>query len=206
MFEVILGQDIVTVEIPYHIFSDNDFPLDFTSTTMEAAVPGLTDIIGFDVPMSAKFTNRGAPRFIFTIDEMSVMFNLDVEYYTEDYSRKLFKIHYDNILVKFDMTLENNFDLRVMWQEITMEDARIEDDQNMFTIRDQEKADQHIMDFFNWSLDFILPWVQVTKPPGLCKFLLPQDIPGLVHFDELEMAIKNNYLDFGMNPRFVIPT
>jgi len=109
MFEVILGRDVVQVDIPYWIFAANQFPLDFTSTTLEAAVPGLTDIIGFDVPLSARFFNRGAPRFIFTKDEMYVTYNLAVDIFTEDFSRKLFKVHYDNVEVKFDMVLENNF-------------------------------------------------------------------------------------------------
>jgi len=86
-----------------------------------------------------------------------------------------------------------------------MESARLEDCQAMFSIRDQERADQHIMDFFNWSLDFILPWVQVARPPGLCKFVLPQDIPGLVHFDSLVLSVEERYLNLGMSPRFAIP-
>jgi hypothetical protein len=62
-----------------------------------------------------------------------------------------------------------------------------------------------MMDFFDWSLDFILPWVQYSKPPGLCKFKIPKDIPGLVHFDALVLSVEHRYLNFGMNPRFVIP-
>jgi len=125
MFEVILGQDMIQVDIPYWIFSANNFPLDFTSTTMEAAVPGLTDVIGFDVPMSARFYNRGAPRFIFTKNEMYVTFNLAVDYFDENFTKKMFKIYYDNVEVKFDMVLENNFELNVNWESITMEDARL---------------------------------------------------------------------------------
>jgi hypothetical protein len=136
MFEVILGEDLVTVEIPYRIFAANNFPLDFTSTTMEAAVPGLTDVIGFDVPLSAKFTNRGAPRFVFTKDEMYITYNLVADIYNEDFSKRLFKIHYDNIEIKFDMELNNNFDLSVDWEQVSMENARIENVENLFTIRD----------------------------------------------------------------------
>lgn len=61
------------------------------------------------------------------------------------------------------------------------------------------------MDFFDWSLDFILPWVQVTKPEGMCKFKIPQTIPGLVSFETLSLQIKYNYLKFGMDLKFDIP-
>ena len=54
-------------------------------------------------------------------------------------------------------------------------------------------------DFFKWSLDLILPWVQLKKPPGLCKFDLPINIPGLMHFNQIKMAVKENYLNFGFD-------
>ena len=79
-------------------------------------MPGLTDVIGFDVNLSARFYNVGAPRFIFTEDEMYITYNLAVDYYTEDYSKKLFKINYDNVEVKFDMELDTNFNLNVNWE------------------------------------------------------------------------------------------
>jgi hypothetical protein len=105
MFEVILGKDVIQVDIPYWIFAANNFPLDFTSTTMEAAVPGLTDVIGFDVPLSARFFNRGAPKFIFTTNEMYITYNLAADIFNEDYSRRLFKVYYDNVEIKFTMVL-----------------------------------------------------------------------------------------------------
>lgn len=126
--------------MPYSAFAANQFPLDFTSTTMEAAVPGLTEVIGFDVPLSARFFNRGAPRFIFTKDEMYVTYNLAVDIYNEDFSRKLFKLYFDNVEVKFDMKLDN-FLLTVDWEQVSMQNARLEDCEALFTIRDQEKAD-----------------------------------------------------------------
>lgn len=159
-----MGGNGVQIDIPYKVFAENNFPLDFTSTTMEAAVPGLTDVIGFDIPLSARFFNHGAPRFIFSKDEMYIKYSLAVDIFTEDWSKKLFKVYYDDVEVKFDMVLDDNFHLNVEWEEVTMEAARLEDCEGLFSIRDQEKADQHMMDFFDWTLDFILPWVQVTKP------------------------------------------
>ena len=93
-----------------------DFPLDFSSTTMEAAVPGLTDIIGFDVPLSGRFFNNGAPKFIFNKNEMYITYNLAADIYNEDYSEKLFKVYYDNVEIKFDMELDKNFNLNVAWE------------------------------------------------------------------------------------------
>lgn len=115
MFEVILGTNVVSVDIPYWIFAENDFPLDFTSTTMEAAVPGLTDVIGFDMPLSARFFNRGAPRFVFSPGEMYLTYNLDADIYDEEFTKKLFKLHYDNVEIRFDMVLEENVHLNVEW-------------------------------------------------------------------------------------------
>ena len=61
------------------------------------------------------------------------------------------------------------------------------------------------MDFFDWSLDFILPWVLVEKPVGICKFYIPEIIPGLVQFNSLQLSVEEHYISFGMNPRFIIP-
>lgn len=83
---------------------------------MEAAVPGLTDVIGFDIPLSARFWNRGAPKFIFSKDEMYITYNLEADIFNEEYTKKLFKVYYDNVEVRFDMELENNVHLNVEWE------------------------------------------------------------------------------------------
>jgi len=65
-----MGQNTIKIDVPYSKFAEYDFPLDFTSTTLDSAVPGLVDVVGYDKNLSAIFFNNGAPRFIFTPDEM----------------------------------------------------------------------------------------------------------------------------------------
>jgi hypothetical protein len=48
-------------------------------------VPDLTSYTEYDLPMSARFKNIGAPRFIYNEEEMSVLFDMQVEFYDEDY-------------------------------------------------------------------------------------------------------------------------
>jgi len=69
-------------------------------------VPGLADYAGWDLPMSAIFKNVGAPRFVFNSEEMSVLFSMEVDYYTEDFSEMLMTITYNDIYIDFDMWLE----------------------------------------------------------------------------------------------------
>jgi len=115
MYEVLLGQYELQADVPYSKFTEYGFPLDFTSTTLDSAVPGLVDVIGYDVSLSARFFNRGAPRFIFTRDEMYVKYDLAVEVWDEGYTKKLFKVYYDEIEIDFKMQLNNSFDLDVDW-------------------------------------------------------------------------------------------
>ena len=199
MFEVLLGTNTVQTDVSYSTFAEYNFPLDFTSTVLDSAVPGLVDVVGYDVSLSARFFNRGAPRFIFTKDEMYVTYNLAVEIFNEDFSKKLFKVYYDNMEVVFSMVLENSFELNIEWETVTMGQARMEDCEQLFSIRDQDKADQHMQDFFEWTLDFVLPWIQVKKPPGLCKFEIPVNIPGLLHFNSIELEVMDNFLNFGVD-------
>ena len=199
MFEVLLGNNVVQTDIPYSKFSEYNFPLDFTSTVLDSAVPGLVDVIGYDVSLSARFFNRGAPRFIFTKDEMFVTYNLALEVFNEDFSKKLFRVYYDDVEVTFDMELYKSFELNVEWETVTMGKVRMEDSEELFSIRDQERADQHMQDFFDWTLDFVLPWIQVKKPKGLCKFDIPVTIPGLLKFNSIELEVRKNYLDFGID-------
>ena len=57
ILEVILGLNNVEIDVSYSQFKNYGFPLDFTSTTLDSAVPGLTDVIGYDLKLSARFVN-----------------------------------------------------------------------------------------------------------------------------------------------------
>lgn len=72
VLEAVLGHNQLSKEASYQTIVDSGFPIDWTSTELEGALPSLCDNIGYDVPLSAKFMNRGAPRFIFNKDEMSI--------------------------------------------------------------------------------------------------------------------------------------
>jgi hypothetical protein len=41
--------------VPYQTIRDNNFPIDWTSTVLDAAIPNLCDVIGYDKKLSARF-------------------------------------------------------------------------------------------------------------------------------------------------------
>lgn len=55
--------------------------MDWTTTTLDAGIPGLVDIYDYDVPLTTMFRNRGAPRFIFNKSEMKVLFTIEVLFF-----------------------------------------------------------------------------------------------------------------------------
>ena len=122
-----------------------------------------------------------------------------MDIFDESFNQKLFKVYYDDVEVKFSMILQKSFELNVNWESVKMRAARMDDCERLFSVRDQDKANRHMEDFFKWSLDLILPWVQYHKPPGLCKFELPVNIPKLLHFNEIKMAVEENFLSFGLD-------
>lgn len=101
-----MGYNVLEMKVPQEYFKKADFPIPFTTTQIDGAVPGLADYAGWDLPMSAIFKNVGAPRFVFNSEEMSVLFSMEVDYYTEDFSEMLMTITYNDIYIDFDMWLE----------------------------------------------------------------------------------------------------
>jgi len=75
MLIALLHHQEADYDVTYETLTKNNFPIDFTSTTMEAVFPGLTDEIGFDVPLNLRFVSRGAPRILFQKDELELNFN-----------------------------------------------------------------------------------------------------------------------------------
>jgi hypothetical protein len=43
---------------------DVDFPIRWDSNTLESFIPDFTSYVGYDVPLSARIKNLGAPRFV----------------------------------------------------------------------------------------------------------------------------------------------
>lgn len=46
---------------------NNSFPIDWTSSQLEGAIPELCEFVGYDMPLSSRFKNLGAP--IFTLNK-----------------------------------------------------------------------------------------------------------------------------------------
>lgn len=74
-----------------------DFPIRWDSTNLENAVPDLTDYIGYDVPLSARIRNMGAPRFIFNRHEMIIVYSMAVEVWDEHFDNWVVTIEYHDI-------------------------------------------------------------------------------------------------------------
>ena len=58
-------------------------------------------------------------------------------------------------------------------------------------------------DFFNWVFDFIVPWVNGYHPVGLSKVAIPSHFPNVMDIESLEITPKDNYMSFGMSPKFL---
>jgi len=74
---------------------------------MEAFMPGITENVGYDVPLSARFKNIGAPRFIFNKENAKVKFSMEVEVWDKDYQELYLTIRYRDLILDFDMWLEH---------------------------------------------------------------------------------------------------
>lgn len=114
---------------------------------MEGAVPDLTVYTDYDLPLSAKFMNLGAPRFIYNKEEMSVIFDVRLEFYDEFYTEKIMTITYRDIYIDFDMWLED-MNIKFEWQAVSMGSAHV--DSTLIENLSETNADQHVVDYFNW--------------------------------------------------------
>lgn len=199
MFEVVLGSGTISIDISYQQMQDNHFPIDWTSTQLEGAVSGICESIGYDIPLNARFTNRGAPRFVLAKDDLSVRFSMKVEVFDDQFNQKYLDMDFDDLLVKFDMWLNDDFVLQVNWDDIEMNRAVI---QPHIELEEAEIDEIHVKKFFNWIFEMILPWVNEYHPENISTFHLPRDFPGIVHINSVKMSIEDHYLSFGMDPVF----
>ena len=107
------------------MMKDNSFPIDWTSTQLEGAVPSLCESIGYDVPLSTKFSNEGAPRFIFSQNEMQIHYDMMVEVWDQEYRTRFLDLHFHELVIKFKMQLLSNMTLMVDWESIQLQEAHI---------------------------------------------------------------------------------
>lgn len=189
------------MRVPQEYFLKTDFPIPFTTTQIDGAVPGLADSAGYDVPMSAVFKNLGAPRFVFDDEEMSVLFSMEVDYYYDDFSEKIMTITYNNMYIDFDMWLED-MKLKIDWWSIRMDSAHVQSD----IIEDLEltNADKHVEDYFNWAFEFILAWVNQNEIEDVSFFPMPEEIPGIMKIRDLKMSVEKNFFSFSSAVEFTI--
>ena len=106
-----------------------EFPIHWDTTTLEAFMPGLTDYVGYDIPLSARFKNVGAPRFIFNKENMNVHFSMEVEVWDKDYHELYMTIKYHDLVIDFDMWLEHPVgqnEIELYWNKIEMDHAEID--------------------------------------------------------------------------------
>ena len=137
----------------------NGFPIEMTSNQLEGAIPQFTKYVGEDVSLSAIFKNIGAPKFIFDGDkEISIQFSMEVDLYDEFYDNLFATLQFFDVIIEFDMWLDG-MTLNFNWNNIQMGKASVGSARVPADVLEDNDADQHVEDYFNWSFDLILPWL-----------------------------------------------
>jgi hypothetical protein len=104
--------------------------------------------------------------------------------------------------IKFKMRLLNNLTLLVDWENISMADAYVVP--YSFNLTSKQTSGQHILDYFNWVFDLIIPWVNSAHPDAVSKFMIPSTFPGVMEIKEMTLEVRDNYINFGLNPKFIV--
>lgn len=196
-----MGYNTISIDMTYDQIKATGFPLDFTTDQMEGAIPGITDYAGYDVELSLRFKNIGAPRFFFTENEMSINFELMIEFYDKDFEEMLMSVSYHDINIDFNMYLQD-FTILFDFNTISMGSAHVES--SIILNLEQSEADQHVVNYFNYAFMVIIPWANEYHPIWVSAFEIPKEIPGFMKINQISMAIKENYLSFSMDPEFTL--
>jgi len=98
------------------------------------------------------------------------------------------------------MQLHKDMILNVDWESIKMDSADVETDIPLDTSLD----DKVIADYFNFMFQEITPWVNEYKPKSVTTFSIPSEIPGYMNLKDLTLEVRDNYLAFGMSPKFLV--
>jgi hypothetical protein len=187
----------------YKDLKEVEFPLHWDSTTLENFVPDFTSYVGYDVPLSARIKNFGAPRFVFDKENMIVKFSMEVEVWDEDYNDMFLTIKYNDVVIDFDMWLE---DMTVLtnWNTIKMDHAEIRSD--LVKNLDRSHADKRVTNYFNYAFGMLIPWANEFHPKGVSSIPIPETLVDLVHIRDLKMAVRDNYFSFTLDPQFIMKT
>lgn len=90
-----------------------------------------------------------------TKDDLSVRYSLKVGVFNEDFSQHILDMYFDNVFVKFDMRLDNDFVLMVDWVTVELDKVRI----TPYVQLERKNIDEiHVMHYFNWMFKIIVPW------------------------------------------------
>ena len=147
---------------------------------MEGAIPQFTKYVGEDVDLNAIFRNIGAPKFInYGEKAMSVRFSMEVDLFDENYDQLFATLQFFDVVIEMDMWLEG-LTLNFNWKEINMESAQVSTSRIPAEVLEEYDADQHVENYFNWSFDLILPWMQNSRVKNVNSFELPKKIPGII--------------------------
>ena len=150
-----MGYNTISIDMTYDEIKATGFPLDFTTDQMEGAIPDLTDYAGYDVELSLRLKNIGAPKLYFTDDEMSVNFEMMIEFYDEKYEEMIMSISYYDINIDFNMYLED-FTILCDFNTISIGSAHVESD--IILNLEESGADKQVVNYFNYAFMMIIPW------------------------------------------------
>ena len=84
------------------------------------------------------------------------------------------------------MKLEN-MHLLIDWVNIQMGKAEVKSD--IVKSLERTHANIKVMNYFNWTFDLILPWVNEFKPKEISDILIPNEIDGLIRMNNLKMRV-----------------
>jgi len=134
---------------------------------------------------------------------MSIKYSMEVDLFDEFFDNKLASLQFFDILIEMEMWLDG-MDLDIKWLTIEMGSASVTSEIIPDSVLQDTDANKHVMDYFNWSFDLILPWLQDSRVQGVNTFMLPKVIPGIIDIECLELKVEKNYLAFGMYPQFLL--
>jgi len=134
---------------------------------------------------------------------MRIKFSCEVEVWNADFSEYIMTFKYHDIVIDFDMWLEN-MNLNTEWYTIKMDRAEVTSD--IIDNLERVHANRRVTNFFNMAFDMIIPWVNEIRPKGVAEIPLPDTLVDLVHIKNLKMAVRDNYFAFTLDPEFIIKT
>jgi hypothetical protein len=118
---------------------------------------------------------------------MSIIFDLLIEFYDEDFEELLMAISYHEIVIDFNMYLKD-FNLLFDFNTIKMGSAHVESE--IITNLKESGADTHVMNYFNWAFMLIIPWANEYHPVWVSQFEIPREVPGFMKIHDISMAIE----------------